>query len=118
MHQIKKIDLTSVALYSFIMTFVLILLISLPFGIVFTLLSEFIPDTSPFEGQGFPFANLGILVFFIAALAYAILVTIMNTILALVYNLISSKLGGIKIAIEKVEEKGIDNTKYETLDDL
>jgi hypothetical protein len=39
---------------------------------------------------------------------YSVMGTIMNTIIALIYNLLSLKLGGIKLSLRKIEVPGIE----------
>jgi predicted Co/Zn/Cd cation transporter (cation efflux family) len=102
MYKLKKISLESVALYSFSMIFVFSLLIFLPLGLIMSAVQSFIPDT----GQPNPFFG-GFTIGFglIMAAVYAVLGTILNVILAAVYNLISIKFGGIGFYIKKTEEE-------------
>jgi hypothetical protein len=104
MFQLKKIDIGSVALYSFIMFLFLGLIIFLPLGLMFSLISNFIPDTEEL-GSGFLPIFSGIFII-IVPLFYAVFGTIMNVIIVLIYNLLSIKFGGIKLTIEKLDDMG------------
>ena len=104
MFQIKKIDVASVALYSFIMFLILGLLIFLPLGLMFSLISSFIPDSGEFDSEMLPIFS-GIFIIIIP-IFYAVFGTIMNVIIVFIYNLLSMKFGGIKIQLEKTEHIG------------
>ena len=104
MFQIKKIDIGSVALYSFIMFLILGLLIFLPIGLMFSIISKFIPDTGELDTSVFNIFS-GIFIIIIP-IFYAIFGTIMNVIIVFIYNLISKKFGGIKLSIQKLGEMG------------
>ena len=104
MFQIKKIDIASVALYSFIMFLILGLLIFLPLGLMFSLISSFIPDSGEFDSEMLPIFS-GIFIIIIP-IFYAVFGTIMNVIIVFIYNLLSMKFGGIKIQLEKTEHIG------------
>ena len=104
MFQLKKIDLGSVVLYSFIMFLLLGLIIFLPLGLMFSLISSFIPDTGDIEpGMLNVFSGIFIIVI---PLIYAVFGTIMNVLIAFIYNLLSVKFGGIKLTVEKLDEFG------------
>ena len=102
MYQIKKIDIGSVALYSFILYLILTFIIMLPIGLILSLASSFIPDTSEIESGILPFLS-GIFII-IMPIFYAIVGTIVNVIVVAIYNLISKKFGGIKLEMEKLNE--------------
>jgi hypothetical protein len=102
MFQLKKIDIASVALYSFLMFLILGLIIFLPFGILFSILSNFIPQTGDVPSEIFPI--FGGMFFLIMPIFYAVFGTIINVLVVLCYNLLSLKLGGIKIELEKVDQ--------------
>lgn len=104
MFQIKKIDIGSVALYSFIMFLILGLIVFLPMGLMFSLISSFIPDNGEFNYGILPIFS-GIFIIIIP-LFYAVFGTIMNVIIVFIYNLISMKFGGIKLTVEKIGEMG------------
>ena len=104
MFQLKKIDISSVALYSFIMFLILGLIIFLPLGLMFSLLSSFLPDTGEIESGLLPlFSGVFIIV---VPLFYAVFGTIMNVLIAFIYNLLSMKFGGIKLTFEKLDSMG------------
>lgn len=104
MYRIKHFDLPSVALYSFILIFIVCLLFIIPFGLIFSYFAKLAQNNMPgFEEQFFPFMNFGFLFFFIITIVYAVIGAIVNTIIALIYNLLSLKLGGIKVTLDKVE---------------
>ncbi|MFZ1292116.1 MAG: hypothetical protein WAR79_18625 [Melioribacteraceae bacterium] len=99
MYQIKKVDIGSVALYSFILYLILTFIILLPIGLVFSLISNFIPDSGELETGILPFIS-GIFLL-ILPVFYAIIGTVINVIIVAIYNLISKKFGGIKFELEK-----------------
>ena len=106
MYQLKKIDIPTVALYSFLMFLILGLIFFLPLGLLISLISSMIPDTGMPEQDFIPFFG-GIFIIIIPVF-YAIIGMIVNVLIALLYNLLSIKLGGIKINLEKIaaiEEK-------------
>ncbi|RLD17064.1 hypothetical protein DRI50_00285 [candidate division KSB1 bacterium] len=101
MYWLKKINLGSVAVYSFILIFILGLLIMLPFGLI----SVFV--NSPMPNDFYPrfvFPTFGTIMYFIFPVIYAIIGSVVNVIIALIYNLISVPLGGIKINLEKIAD--------------
>jgi len=103
MYKLKKIDIGSVAIYSFIMFLILGVVIMLPAWFFSQLASSFSPE--PMTDQpGFPGIFGGF--FFIAIpLFYAVFGTLMNVIIAFVYNVISIRYGGIKIELNKTDEE-------------
>ncbi len=102
MYQLKKIDLPTIALYSFLMFFIMGLLFFLPFGLLFSIIGNTIPE---FERPEFGFISFFSGIFFIIIpVFYAIFATILNVIIVLCYNLLSVKLGGIKIDLKKMGE--------------
>lgn len=100
MHQIKRIDIGSVALYSFIMFLILGLVFFLPIGLIFSVVSTFFPHSGEFGPYIMPFFS-GIFIVLIP-LFYAVVGTITNVIIAAVYNLISVKFGGIKVDLDQI----------------
>ena len=104
MFQIKKFDISSVALYSFIMFLILGLIIFIPLGLLFSLISNFIPDTGEFDTSVFNIFS-GIFII-IVPIFYAVFGTIMNVLIEFIYNIISMKFGGIKLDIQKLDEMG------------
>ncbi len=101
MYQLKKINLGSVAVYSFVLILILGLLIMLPFGLVSMFVANFAPQQFP--PPRFPFLfGAGLFFYLIFPVFYAIIGSIVNVILALIYNLISVPLGGIKFNLEKI----------------
>lgn len=103
MYQLKKIDLLTLAIYSFILYLILSLLFMIPMGMFYTMVNRLMPEmTGQQNTMLFPFFN-GIF-FIILPIIYSFFGTIMNVIIALIYNLVSIKLGGIKFSVEKVIE--------------
>lgn len=102
MYKIKSFDLGSVALYSFLLYLILGLIILLPVGLLMSVLSGFMQNTGEFDLGIFPFLS-GIFIFIIP-IFYAVLGTIFNLVIAVIYNLLSKKFGGIKLEIENVDE--------------
>lgn len=103
MFQLKNIDVRNVALYSFIMFLIISLIFIIPFGLFFTFLSSIIPDA---EYQVEAFSIFSGIFIFILPLFYAVLGTIVNVLVALLYNALSKKFGGIKLTVEKLDEMG------------
>jgi ABC-type polysaccharide/polyol phosphate export permease len=103
MYKIKSFDLGSVLLYSFLMYLILGLLIFVPLGLIFSIISNFIPDGNEFNSTIFPF--LGGIFLFLIPIFYAVAGSIVNAIIVLIYNLLSKKLGGIKLEIDKVDNQ-------------
>ena len=116
MYQVRSINLGSVALYSFLIFFILGLVFVLPMGCMGYLFSSLAPSLPPDQtgGQALnPDALMGFLgAGFILAMPflYGIMGAVMNTLLALVYNLLSMKLGGLKIELEKVPDAQLPGT--------
>ena len=116
MYRIKHFDLGTVALYSFIMTFIISLIIFVPLGLFISAMGELAQESMPGVGDDLiPFADFGILIFLILAVAYSVVATIIYTIIALLYNLLSLKLGGIKVGVEKVQDAAVVDQKVEGL---
>ncbi len=101
MYQLRKINLGSVAIYSFILIFILGLLIMLPFGLINMFIASFAPREFPPPHFIFPF-GAGVIFYLFFPVIYAIMGSIFNVILAWIYNLISAPLGGIKFDLEKI----------------
>ena len=119
MYKIKHLDLGTVALYSFIMTLIIFLLLFIPIGLFVATMMQLAQDSMPgLEQEMFPFADFGLLFFVIIALAYSVVATIFNTIIALIYNLLSLKLGGIKVSVEKVEDTALIDSQVEGLNEV
>jgi hypothetical protein len=103
MYTLTKLDLTSVALYSFLMILLFSLIFIIPFGLLFMALQNFILDS------GFSHAESDIIypifgwAFIIGMpIFYSVLGTIINVLIAIVYNLVSKKFGGIKFSLNKI----------------
>lgn len=102
MYKIKSFDIGSVALYSFLLYLILGLIILLPLGLVMSVLSGFMQNTGEFDSGIFSFLE-GIFILIIP-IFYAVLGTIFNLVIVVIYNLLSKKFGGIKVEIENVDE--------------
>lgn len=103
MYHLKKIDIGSVALYSFLMFLILGFIFILPFGLIGVFISNFVQEAGfPNQPGTDPFSFFSGIFIIILPLFYAIFGTIMNIIVALVYNLLSIKLGGLKFSIHKL----------------
>lgn len=102
MYQIKKFDIASVALYSFILYLILTFIILLPIGLILSFVSNFIPNSDELETGVLPFIS-GIFIF-ILPIFYAVIGTVINVIVVAIYNLISKKFGGIKFELENVNK--------------
>ena len=102
MYQIKKVDLPTVALYSFLLFFIMALLFFLPFALLITIIGNTVPEL---EGAAFGFIPFfsGIFLLIIPVF-YAVLATIMNVIIVLCYNFFAQRFGGIKIDLHKIGE--------------
>ena len=99
MFSLKSIDIASLALYSFLMYLILGLIIFLPLGFFFSIVSNFLPDTGEFDSMILPF--FGGIFLILIPLLYAVFGTIMNVIIVIIYNLLSKKFGGIKIELSR-----------------
>ncbi|MBK7105130.1 MAG: hypothetical protein IPH62_07595 [Ignavibacteriae bacterium] len=102
MYQIKKFDIGSVALYSFILYLILTFIILLPIGLFLSFVSNFIPNSDELETGVLPFIS-GIFIL-ILPIFYAVIGTVINVIVVAIYNLISKKFGGIKFELENVNK--------------
>ena len=85
MYQLRKIDIGTVALYSFLMFLILSLIIFIPFGLIITILSTLVPSTGEMETEMFPF--FGGIFLIVVPLFYAVIATIMNVLMALLYRI-------------------------------
>jgi hypothetical protein len=103
MFQIRKIDVGSVAIYSFLMFLILGLIIFLPLGLMFSLISSFIPDSGELSPYFLPF--FGGVFMLLIPIFYAVVGTITNVIIVLIYNLISVKFGGIKVNLDEIQQE-------------
>jgi hypothetical protein len=107
MYQLKKIDLAGVALYSFIIFLIIGLLIFLPIGFISIIFTQFLSRSEFYSpGHSSVYPIFGGFFIILMPIIYGVMGTIMNTILALIYNLLSLKLGGIKISLENIEVLG------------
>ena len=104
MFQLKKIDLGSVAIYSFILYLILSLLFMIPTWMFYTMVNRLMPGMMGGQGQPSMFPFFGGFFFIILPSIYAFFGTIMNLIIAIAYNLISLKLGGLRFTVEKIGE--------------
>ena len=102
-YKIKSFDLGSVLLYSFLMYLILGLIIFIPIGLIFSIVSNFIPDTGEFDSTIFSF--FGGIFLILIPIFYAVAGSIMNALVVLLYNLLSKKFGGIKLEIDKVDNQ-------------
>jgi len=117
MYRLKHLDLATVALYTFIMTLIGSLLLMLPFAVLISAIGDLAGNSMGYGNDFFPFANMGILFFFLIALGYSVFATILYTLIALLYNLLSIKLGGIKIAVEKESDAPVIEQPVEGLNE-
>ena len=118
MYRIKHFDLATVALYTFVMTFIISLIFMIPLALIFSAMGEMAQQSMPgYADSFFPVANFGILFFLLLAVAYSVFATIIYTIIALLYNLLSIKLGGIKIAVEKLDDQSVVSQQVEGLEE-
>ena len=101
MYKLRKIDISSVALYSFIMLLVISFIFMIPFGLIMTAVSSMMPYEE-MGGGGIPAFFSGIFLF-ILPFIYAIFGTVVNVLLVLLYNLLSSKFGGIAVELNHVD---------------
>ncbi|HKJ30696.1 MAG TPA: hypothetical protein VKA34_02660, partial [Balneolales bacterium] len=104
MFQLKKIDLGSVAIYSFILYLILSLLFMIPTWMFYTMVNRLMPGMMGSQGQPSIFPFLSGFFFIILPIIYAFFGTIMNLIIAIAYNLISLKLGGLRFTVAKIDE--------------
>ena len=102
MYQLKKIDLPTVALFSFLLFFIIALIFISPIVLLMTMIGEAMPEVAGTEFDFIPFFS-GIFLLIIP-LFYAVLATIINVIIVLCYNFFAQRFGGIKIDLHKVGE--------------
>ncbi|MBD3345645.1 MAG: hypothetical protein GF401_11345 [Chitinivibrionales bacterium] len=108
-YRLKKIDLGTVALYSFVLFFIISVIFMLPFGLIFMALGSFFSNSMPENVPFNPFSMFGGVFLVVMPLIYAILAAIFNTVIALIYNLLSTQMGGVKFSVEKIAD--IENVK-------
>ncbi len=101
MYRLKKINLGSVAVYSFVLIFILGVIIMLPFGAINMFLSGLMPSRLGPPHTVFPFSAV---FYFFFPIMYAVMGTIVNVILAFIYNMVSKPLGGLRFDLEKIAE--------------
>ena len=99
MYQIKKFDIGSVAIISLILFSILGFLLAIPFSFFSYLVSSFSPSSVQDESSSI----FGLLFIIIMPILYGIGGTIMNVIMAAIYNIIAKKMGGLKIELVKLE---------------
>ncbi len=111
MYAIKKFDLGSVALYSFMLCFIFVLLFFglffSSFGAMFSAIPALmkgneVPDT--INNPAF-FSGVGFIMMIVFSLIYSVFVSLVNVIIALIYNLLSKKFNGIKVEVIEIAEK-------------
>ena len=99
MYQIKKFDIGSVAIISFILFSILGFMLAIPFSFFGYLISSLSPSSVQNESSSI----FGLLFIIILPIFYGIAGTIMNVIMAAIYNIIANKMGGLKIELVKLE---------------
>ncbi|GAB4184692.1 MAG: hypothetical protein Kow00108_22240 [Calditrichia bacterium] len=102
MVKIRKIDIGSVALYSFVMTMILIGILFIPVILFILTLSLMVPAEQIDPGLTM-FRSFGVVFILIVPIFYAGIITLMNVLLVALYNLLSNKFGGIKIELKEEE---------------
>ena len=101
MFYVKKIHVLNIAIYSFIIAFIISLIFCLPLmGMLNFFFNSMLPNSPDFPD--FPFTFFKFFVF-VAPFFYGIMAAIINAIIAFLYNLLSHKFNGIKIDLIKVE---------------
>lgn len=102
MYQIRNLDIPSVAIYSFILYLVLTFIVVLPIGLIMSVVSSFAPATEELDSGIFSVLS-GVFIILLP-IFYAVIGTIINVIIAFIYNLISKKFGGLKIELHRVDQ--------------
>ena len=100
MYQIKKIDLATVSLYSFLLFFFMGLLFILPFWLLFSIIGSNIPDLQN-SGLGILPIFSGLFILIIPVI-YATFGSILNIIIVLFYNFFAGRFGGIKLELKEI----------------
>jgi uncharacterized membrane protein len=108
-YKIKKLSLESVATYSAIMYFIGTLIFMLPFGLFMSLIGSIAPNN---EFGGNEFQGFGVMLIIAMPIMYAIIGTIINLILAGLYNAVSSRIGGMKFYIEDETDVQVNRPDY------
>ncbi len=101
MFAVKKIDLGSVALYSFLIGYILTFVFAF---IIWSLLSIMPLLTPTMETQMGLFKSMGFLFVIFIPVFYGIVIALTNVILALIYNLLSRYFGGIKVELTQIQK--------------
>lgn len=103
MFQLKKIDIATVALYSFLIFFILGIIIFIPFGLLGIFMSHLLSygEWRHIAPHNF-FPIFGSIFILVMPIFYGIIGMIVNIFITLIYNLLSIKLGGIKVQLEKI----------------
>jgi hypothetical protein len=104
MYRLKKFDLGSVALYSFLIFTIISAIIFIPIGLFMSLLSNAIPEESFDESDINPLKALPGVLMILIPLIYGFFGALLNTLLAWIYNLLSVRFGGLRFQLEKVTE--------------
>ena len=107
---LNKLDLPSVALFSFLMIFVISLILSLPFVFIIIAVVNFMSEAGlpPLTYEDI-FPAFGWAYIIGISLLYAVIGTIINVLIALIYNLLSKKFGGIKVSLKKIVAAPVTN---------
>lgn len=129
---LKKIHLGSLALYSFLLSLFLWIVISFPFFFMSSLLLN--TFYSAFWGQTPPgtVSVPGLFISILPAIVFSLTVTITNVCAGLIYNLLSLKLKGLRVELvqeveprlrkeikaENIEKKNIENQQTEEPADI
>jgi hypothetical protein len=103
MYRLKHLDIGSVAVYSFLLIFILGVLFMLFFGLLNWMIIQPMQHMSNAPSRffpGFAFHSFFLIIF---PLIYAVAGTVFNVVMALIYNLVARALGGLKIDLERVD---------------
>ena len=103
-YYIRKISVRSVALYTFILVFILIFVLTLFFWPVFSTILKMMPHDPAMDEKFNLFNNfLSPFSLVVIPLFTAFISTLVNIIIVVCYNLLSLKLRGIKVHLKAVE---------------
>lgn len=111
MHAIKRFDLKSVALYSFLLCFIFMLiffgLFISTFGAMFSAIPALMKGSDAPTNINNPalFSGIGFVMMIVLSLIYSVFISLVNVIIALIYNLLSKKFDGIKVEVIEIKEK-------------
>ncbi|UCF05388.1 MAG: DUF3566 domain-containing protein [bacterium] len=118
-YEIRRIPVWPVAKVAFVMLLVIGIIIAIIYSIIFSSLS-FLAGTfgdSPLGEEFSLVRNLGFVIIPIIALTYAVFGTIAAIIWVLIYNLVSSIVGGVGLELQETGSETVTGIRQGSVDD-